>query len=101
MRAMETSSAIVHSGRSQFEQREADRRHSRIAEYDRYARDRDRWRAKNAAYYANIERLVRFVVPEGASVLEIGCGTGDLLAATRSEERRVGKECRSRWSPDH
>ena len=23
------------------------------------------------------------------------------LAAERSEERRVGKECRSRWSPDH
>src|SRR5690348_17580755 len=22
-------------------------------------------------------------------------------AAARSEERRVGKECRSRWSPDH
>src|SRR6266850_4961288 len=22
-------------------------------------------------------------------------------AAIRSEERRVGKECRSRWSPDH
>ena len=21
--------------------------------------------------------------------------------AARSEERRVGKECRSRWSPDH
>src|SRR5438874_6861697 len=25
-----------------------------------------------------------------------GCGLID-----RSEERRVGKECRSRWSPDH
>src|SRR5690348_5121298 len=25
----------------------------------------------------------------------------DLEAAARSEERRVGKECRSRWSPDH
>src|ERR1017187_8442453 len=24
-----------------------------------------------------------------------------LLAACRSEERRVGKECRSRWSPYH
>src|ERR1041384_3882728 len=24
-----------------------------------------------------------------------------LLAAARSEERRVGKECRSRWSPYH
>ena len=23
------------------------------------------------------------------------------LAVTRSEERRVGKECRSRWSPYH
>ena len=23
------------------------------------------------------------------------------LTATRSEERRVGKECRSRWSPYH
>ena len=22
-------------------------------------------------------------------------------AVSRSEERRVGKECRSRWSPDH
>ena len=25
----------------------------------------------------------------------------DLRAAERSEERRVGKECRSRWSPYH
>jgi len=23
------------------------------------------------------------------------------VGTTRSEERRVGKECRSRWSPDH
>ena len=37
------------------------------------------------------------------------CGTGDIKAvlkdigtlAGRSEERRVGKECRSRWSPYH
>ena len=25
----------------------------------------------------------------------------DVIAANRSEERRVGKECRSRWSPYH
>ena len=25
----------------------------------------------------------------------------EILRATRSEERRVGKECRSRWSPYH
>src|SRR5438876_11702148 len=33
------------------------------------------------------------VVTDGTAVL----GLGDI----RSEERRVGKECRSRWSPDH
>src|SRR2546422_5901636 len=31
---------------------------------------------------------------EGGSRLGVG-------TTTRSEERRVGKECRSRWSPDH
>src|SRR2546430_7335052 len=33
-----------------------------------------------------------------------GLGRGDdqrALAEARSEERRVGKECRSRWSPYH
>ena len=29
-----------------------------------------------------------------------GCGKSTLLHR-RSEERRVGKECRSRWSPYH
>ena len=31
------------------------------------------------------------------------CGVGDRVRVmeTRSEERRVGKECRSRWSPYH
>ena len=28
-------------------------------------------------------------------------GLRNFLAHDRSEERRVGKECRSRWSPDH
>ena len=27
--------------------------------------------------------------------------TGSLYGTDRSEERRVGKECRSRWSPYH
>ena len=28
-------------------------------------------------------------------------GKDDVIFNTRSEERRVGKECRSRWSPYH
>ena len=30
-----------------------------------------------------------------------GCGATVPLLGFRSEERRVGKECRSRWSPYH
>ena len=33
---------------------------------------------------------------------EMNAISGSLeFAFSRSEERRVGKECRSRWSPDH
>src|SRR3712207_9409773 len=35
----------------------------------------------------------------GWAALPVGLATGSLLTAVRSEERRVGKECRSRWSP--
>jgi SAM-dependent methyltransferase len=38
------------------------------------------WRNKNAYYYQQLERLFRQHIPENASVLEIGCGRGDLLA---------------------
>ena len=31
----------------------------------------------------------------------IASDNGVVIAASRSEERRVGKECRSRWSPYH
>ena len=31
----------------------------------------------------------------------IGSAYGVTIAGNRSEERRVGKECRSRWSPYH
>ena len=45
----------------------------------------------------------------GTSQVEIDPETGVLkrdgaaakINPYRSEERRVGKECRSRWSPDH
>ncbi|MHC4148906.1 MAG: glycosyltransferase [Planctomycetota bacterium] len=40
-------------------------------------------RRKNPGYYGEIDRAVTFVVPEGVRVLELGCGTGRLLAATR------------------
>src|SRR5574341_668572 len=36
-----------------------------------------------------------------AWMARLGAVVGVVLVAARSEERRVGKECRSRWSPYH
>jgi ubiquinone/menaquinone biosynthesis C-methylase UbiE len=54
---------------------------SLVEYFNRQAPERDRWKRKNRYYHESIERLCRFHVPPGSSVLEIGCGTGDLLNA--------------------
>ena len=38
-------------------------------------------------------------MPNVKALMDAGCYT--LKKRSRSEERRVGKECRSRWSPYH
>ena len=40
-------------------------------------------------------------VKEGHYSLQVEAPGFEKWSATRSEERRVGKECRSRWSPYH
>ena len=60
-----------------------------IAHLDALAPHAYRWRAKNRYYYEILERILRFHVPPGSSVLVIGCGTGSLLHAL-SPARGVG-----------
>jgi SAM-dependent methyltransferase len=48
---------------------------------ERMAGERAQWIARNAAYYADDRRYMRYLVPKGMRVLDLGCGTGDLLAA--------------------
>src|SRR2546430_15567631 len=43
----------------------------------------------------------RTLLLEVSETLAEGQMTGQLDKAKRSEERRVGKECRSRWAPYH
>ena len=40
-------------------------------------------------------------IPRNKLVVITGLSGSGKSSTTRSEERRVGKECRSRWSPYH
>jgi SAM-dependent methyltransferase len=62
--------------------------------FDGLAPFRDAWKARFPTYHREIERLCRCLVPPGASVLEVGCGTGDLLHALRPR-RGVGLDISS------
>src|SRR5256884_2449377 len=60
-------------------------------------------RASGGACREELDRQERGQAPEDVEVVPLddipnGCGDDD---PARSEERRVGKECRSRWSPYH
>jgi len=49
--------------------------------FDAFSKHANKWRRRNRGYHELVENVYRFHVPPGRSVLEIGCGTGDLLAA--------------------
>jgi SAM-dependent methyltransferase len=54
-----------------------------IEYFNHSAKDRRRWKKKNQYYYQELEKYFRFLIPEDSSVLEIGCGTGELLNAVK------------------
>ncbi|MEK7785764.1 MAG: glycosyltransferase, partial [Chloroflexota bacterium] len=52
-------------------------------QYDALASQRDRWKANNRFYHAALERIYTSLIPANSRILELGCGTGDLLAAVK------------------
>ncbi|MDH3349365.1 MAG: bifunctional class I SAM-dependent methyltransferase/glycosyltransferase family 2 protein [Desulfobulbaceae bacterium] len=57
----------------------------KIAYFNSKASDRERWRAKNRYYHSSVGKLIDFLVPQGKSVLDIGCGTGSLEFCLKRE----------------
>lgn len=49
--------------------------------FDTLASTRDYWVEKNAYYYKELTGIHKSLVPKHANILEIGCGTGNLLAS--------------------
>jgi ubiquinone/menaquinone biosynthesis C-methylase UbiE len=59
----------------------SERKRSILELAERQAPERDRWIARNRYYYSQDLAYMRFLVPKGARVLDLGCGTGRLLEA--------------------
>jgi SAM-dependent methyltransferase len=51
--------------------------------FNQYAGVVETWKRRNDGYHRALASLEKFYVPENARVLELGSGTGDLLAAVR------------------
>lgn len=47
---------------------------------DRLATEREKWISRNSFYYESDYAYMRFLIPQGQRVLDLGCGTGHLLA---------------------
>jgi SAM-dependent methyltransferase len=47
------------------------------------AAERKQWLQRASFFHQEDLRYLKFLIPEGARVLELGCGTGELLAALR------------------
>jgi ubiquinone/menaquinone biosynthesis C-methylase UbiE len=60
-----------------------------IKHFNALADRRQFWRERNKYYYEDQEKYFRFLVPENQSILELGCGNGDLLNVLRPK-RGVG-----------
>lgn len=84
MSTAQLSEKRVHVKHSQGEKSGSVRAH-----FDCVAENRDAWRRKNQFFHDQLLRYYRFLIPEGSSILELGCGTGDLIGNLRAS-RAVG-----------
>lgn len=56
------------------------RKHAILDHANHIAAERQHWIARNRAFYRDDRNYMRFLIPKDARVLDLGCGTGDLLA---------------------
>lgn len=57
--------------------------------FDKMASERDRWLKRGSYYHDDIKKFLRFLIPADASVLEIGCATGEVTAHLAKQNSRI------------
>src|SRR6266478_3679048 len=68
---------------------------------DASAPARRSWLARGAFFHDEDLLYLKFLIPEGARVLELGCGTGDLAAGAIRRHRGGRHPRRARGLPGH
>jgi len=53
------------------------------AYFEKLAAKRVKWKKRNRFYHKILEKHFQFIIPAGSKVLELGCGTGELLNAVK------------------
>ena len=56
------------------------------AHFDNIAKDYDFWKHKNWYYYGQLKKFYERAIPAGRKVLELGCGTGEILNCVKPSE---------------
>jgi SAM-dependent methyltransferase len=64
-------------------QRDQLRKREISARFDRLSIERTSWQERARYYYQDQLHYLRFLVPEGLRILEVGCGLGDQLAGLK------------------
>ena len=52
-------------------------------QFDNLTKQQMLWKKRNRYYYSDIKKLYSFIIPPGSTILELGCGDGDLLESLR------------------
>ncbi len=66
--------------------RKSARKESIRQHYDKLAISRSSWIKKNNFFHEEDSAYFSFLIPKGAKVLDLGCGTGQLLASLQPSQ---------------
>ncbi|MBR71890.1 MAG: glycosyl transferase [Rhodospirillaceae bacterium] len=71
----------MNSDIESFADRKSARKNAICRHYDNLAMNRSTWIKKNSFFHKEDSVYHQFLIPKGAKILDLGCGTGQLLAS--------------------
>src|SRR5215475_14242389 len=66
-----------------FDMSGVDYQQTRITHWNAIARKRDTWQGTGKWYHQRLHEIYRFHISPNQRILELGCSTGDLIAAVK------------------